>query len=242
MHWRSKLGGGEAYPTFRTVNGIPNGGGSTGSTGTVGATGATGSTGATGAPGTASGTGATGPAGTAGTVGATGATGHTGANGTAGTAGSTGATGSGPVYATNSATGPASTTAVVNGTPVKVPWALIESTGSGGINVPITPKTSARVRVTAMICIGTSGSGTDVTVEVEINGTPLTAMIAQYTQFSTSPGGYMIPFDYVIPAGTLSVGVAANISILVSSLVSATTQLLAGQCSLDIEELPAVTG
>ncbi len=106
-------------------------------------------------------------------------------------------------------------------------------------NVPITPRSTGVVRISGVIVVQntTGGPASEVEAFIQIDGTPLNPpaiiAVAPLADDQTAE----IPF---LAEVTLTVGVTANVSILVASDVA--VDILADSSAIDLQEVSVATG
>lgn len=142
-------------------------------------------------------------------------------------------------FARNSASGPTTDTPIVT-TGTQVNWDDIASTGAGGVNIPITPKSTGIIRVTGMFEVTCAGEGeVDVEINIQIGG--VTFPIPEDPIITVRPGGgVMIPFVIVLSGFT--VGATTNIQMLLTAEVDSALTLEGQSSVVDVQEVSIATG
>jgi hypothetical protein len=150
---------------------------------------------------------------------------------------SAGSGGSSLPYGRNNAQGP-NANQTLSTSPQTIVWGAIGSGGAPSINVPITPRVTGLIQVSAVIELENTGEGSvNVSVQVAVGGTP----IATPTSEVTVNGGSFatIPFQTLIAQ---TVGETSDIQIVVSATSLSVITLQAGESSLSVHEVSAPTG
>jgi len=139
--------------------------------------------------------------------------------------------------ARNYAFGPAQDTALAS-TGTQVPWQLIEAGGSG-TDIPITPTTSGRIRVSAMLTVVNNAEGwVELSVQAMLDGTPFatpltTPQIAPAARKTTIP--FLIEFN-------VPIGVTSQIELLLTPAIDDAISLLEDESSIEVQELTTTAG
>lgn len=147
-------------------------------------------------------------------------------------------------YARNSALF-VKTSMVLTGTPAPIPWSLIESTFAGGVNVPITPKTTGLVLLTGMVTIVNTDSGhvARVLLNIKVGAFVLAApfSIADLPA-NPSPGSTItIPIVFSGPTPLL-IGSTTNIQIQASQTGADADTVSVVDATLSLQEVVPATG
>ena len=142
------------------------------------------------------------------------------------------------VLASNAASGPSGATPI-GGAGTKVPWAAID-VGAPGVDVPITPKSTGRVRVIFSITVLNAGAAmVGVVARLLIGGV---AQAIPYVAASIQANGLgelgIISF---VAEVTLPVGATSNIEVDLTT-AGASVEMYPEGATIDIQELPAATG
>jgi len=146
-------------------------------------------------------------------------------------------------FARNFATGPTLFAAPpdVQTTGTQVPWNVIESGAPPGFDVPITPKSTGRIRITGVVAVKNSTmSPVLVTVLVQLNGANefnplfLSAVV-------DSEGAVAIPIVAELSA-LLAPGVQRLIEFFVFASADGAISLTVESSSIDVQEVPFATG
>jgi hypothetical protein len=157
-------------------------------------------------------------------------------------------------FARNSAIGPTTVTDVISTFPgTSVPWTTIASGAPAGVNVPITPLSTGRVRISGVLSLKniTNDPQTAGNVSLGISvdgGATLLPFPANERNAVGAPGGgadssaEAVPFLIETTAAQTPVGILANVNISVTANATSVIQLIAESSSLDIQELSAPTG
>src|SRR5512147_2902491 len=141
-------------------------------------------------------------------------------------------------YAGNFAQGPTDNTAISSGG-TQIPWTVIASGAPAGVDIPITPKSSGRIRLVGQVVVDNISEGNaTVSVQAQVDGVTISTPSSQ-TEFSTDITIDTVPFVLDL---TLPVGVLANIQLLVTASGNDELELTAACSTLDISEIPAPTG
>jgi hypothetical protein len=125
-----------------------------------------------------------------------------------------------------------------------IPWTSIASGGSG-VNIPITPQSSGRVRILATLQIeNNSAPATDMTITAiaQVGATEVLNPFAGTTiPAGTSATQATIPFLFDTDPSLTPVGVTTQIQIQVAASVAGGSYGT-NACFVDITELPPVSG
>jgi hypothetical protein len=158
-------------------------------------------------------------------------------------------------FARNSAAGPATDTPIATSGSVgvtggtEIPWAVVAVPGVDVHDVPITPVSTGRVRVIGVVAVSNSANApVNVLVQVEVNGVrsalPLKveATVINHAADSIGIGGASaIPIEIEIPT-VLTLGVTANIRVVVTAQSSPALTLIQDSSTLDVQEVSVATG
>lgn len=152
-------------------------------------------------------------------------------------------------YARNSALfvldGQGNTPMVLSGTPTPIPWTSIESTfPTGGVDVPITPRTTGLVLLTGMVTATVSPENSEANLLVQIKVG--TALLTVPFALEDIPAGTAAPQTITIPivfSGPipLPIGVTTNIQIQVSQTVGSDAASVV-DATLSLQEVQLPTG
>lgn len=122
----------------------------------------------------------------------------------------------------------------------EVPWQFIASTGAGGLDVPITPKSSSRVRITGVFTVACQGEGSvDVQIRAKQDGVGINIPGAE-TVLVPNTSAIAIPF--LIDVAGLNIGQTYNYRIILFAEVDGVLTLVNQSSTLDIQEIGPATG
>lgn len=147
--------------------------------------------------------------------------------------------GAGVTFARNFATGPATAGIFVEVQP-QLPWEIIDSGASPGVDVPITPRATGVVRIIGVVTVkNASINPVSVQVIVQIDGVNLPFPSLE-TVMVDAGGTLAIPI--LAEQTGLAIGVMANVEIQVSAdTVDAITYAIQSS-SVEVQEVPVATG
>jgi hypothetical protein len=147
-----------------------------------------------------------------------------------------------PLFARNFAQGPTSNQVVGTGGAAITPW-TVESGSAANAHVPITPRVTGLVLVTAVIEMeNTSGVSAEVQGQILLNDNPLPG--TPPLSLTTVASGNFATLTVQALVGPLPVGVEANIGVGVITLGSGSpaVTLQADDSTVSVQEIPAATG
>lgn len=149
-------------------------------------------------------------------------------------------------FARNSAFGPATDTTILPGDPAAPGAAIIFSTfesGGAGTGVPITPRVTGIVLVTATIeCVTLTEDPDQLTVQISVGAAPPTLVPLSGNSAPASVGeGSITSASFTMVLG-LSVGITHHVSMWTSSNNSDMLSLQAHCSWLSLEEVQTATG
>jgi len=136
----------------------------------------------------------------------------------------------------NYAFGPANNTAIATTPGTDVPWSVHES-GVAGVDVPITLKTTGRLRVSAMLTIN-SLVASSVEVHVRIDDT--TNIAIPFAAPATPAGNLNVTVPILVET-TLTLGLH-TVQIRCIAPGDDGNTLVANQCSIEVQELTGAAG
>lgn len=149
------------------------------------------------------------------------------------------------LFARNFAAGPLLDTDIETGEGTPVPWAVIESGAPAGINVPITPRSTGRIRISGAITVKSVVGVATVSLFVQtFDGVTVSTLPIPLLEENTiSAAGFeVIPFlTENIGGALLPIGVPTSIRILLIASESGLS-LLSLSSTIDIQEVLAATG
>lgn len=141
--------------------------------------------------------------------------------------------------ARNFAIGPNAPTTITTGG-VQVPWDIIESGASPGVHVPITPRVTGRMLFSGVIQVSNNDDApVDISVQVQVQDSTLLVPLVQQTV--PADGEAAIAFE-ILSLALFTVGVARNISVLVTASANVDVVLTTDNSTLEIEEKSFATG
>jgi hypothetical protein len=148
--------------------------------------------------------------------------------------------------ARNFAVGPAEGTAVTTGG-VQIPWGTTDVPGFTFADVPITPRVSGIVRVTAVVCVANSTSNpATLIVEVQVDGVTQIRPLHEEVTVPFTNGGEETSGFAAVPIETeilgLVLGTAVNIQIKVTALTADALTLTTNNSSIEVQEVLPSTG
>lgn len=148
---------------------------------------------------------------------------------------------SGP-FANNFAYGPGfNGQAILADATTQANWIFIESSGGSGVHVPITPKSSGRIRITSVLTVACQSEGS---VELQIRAQLDDATLPiPGTETVLVPNGSAIAIPFLLDVSGLAIGVTRNVSLLLIAVDIADALTLVGQSStIDVQEIGPATG
>jgi hypothetical protein len=142
-------------------------------------------------------------------------------------------------FARNFAIGPNTPTTITTGG-VQVPWDIIESGASPGVNVPITPRVTGRMLFAGVIQV-TNNDDVPVTISVQVQVQGSTLLVPLVQETVDANGEAAIAFE-ILSLALFTVGVPRNISVLVTASADVDVVLTTDNSTIEIEEKPFATG
>lgn len=145
--------------------------------------------------------------------------------------------GTGPLpsaYARNFAQGPTVDTDLTTGG-VQIPWDFIEGDSALGVDAPITPHVTGRMIFRGSVVVkNTSGAPADVSLQVEVEGSPLLVPLIA----ATVPANGVMTLPFVILSQSLfTVGALKNIQVLMIAASDGALSLATDGSTLEIQEM-----
>jgi hypothetical protein len=142
-------------------------------------------------------------------------------------------------FARNFATGPKNDASIADG--IQITWNLIDSTGTSGTDVPITPQSTGVVLISGVVSAKNTSGGpvSGIVVVVQVNGVNLPIPVFQ--GFAPlldvgDTGEVSIPF---LAETNIPVGTTRNIQIFVTG---AGGTLIGESSSINVQEVAVATG
>lgn len=145
-------------------------------------------------------------------------------------------------FARNFAAGPATDTAVPTAG-IEIPWGLIYSGASPGVNIPITPRATGRIRVSSVIAIKNNSDATQrVTIVVRIGAIELAFPFLEANSIEAG-GVEMIPvLAETLVGEALPLGASVNARIFITSTDDTDVELVGLNSTIEVQEVPIPTG
>jgi hypothetical protein len=138
----------------------------------------------------------------------------------------------------NSARGPAAPVAIdTAGT--AVPWTSIESTGAAGTDIPVTPQSTRRFQISAMLTVSNVlNAFSGLTIHAKVNGV---TVATPFTTVDVPPNSTPTAIPFLIETNGLS-GSPVVFEIFMTAQSEGAITLIADQSAVQIQELSGAAG